>query len=626
MINNKLFRGFTFDGVNSLDYDIYITGESVYNAPERAVEKVSVPGRNGDLTIDQGRFENLEVTYAQCGCAAKTQAELAEKVAAFRNALCSRVGYKRLTDDYNKDEYRMAMYVSGLEVEAIAQHRMGTFDIVFDAMPQRFLLSGEVPKVVAQNMTPSSTKTESGSIVSIESDGGDAVTSLVAQIEPVQSGSGDPSPTNVRPITGWTGCNVNVNRRNFLECNVTKEYKAYSGITVTPRGDGSIVLNGTTSSASIPIANFAISPKGGFLETANDRKRHLPTGTYKWNTGDRRVRIQIVGVNESGGQAVVADDASGTKAVPDNFKYNWVRLLVVAGTYDNVVLRPFISLASDTDTSYEPYDAKKTDVSFGSVGTIYGGSINPVTGELKSTHSIATYGVGTWSPTPSSISTVGNLTRFWLYVESGKAWGDASVICDRLQSISNNNYSDSTTQGIGSGAAASATSIWVKLPTADVGTTADSIKAWLLDNPITIVYPLATPKTYSLTTQQVGLLTGNNNVWADTGDITLTYGADPYKVVNPTLFESKPLLKVTGRGTLSVGDVTMTITGTASQVLYIDCDIMEVYSITDGQMQPQNSLVTMNTYDFPKLKPGANKIMLGVGITQVVVTPRWWRV
>ena len=37
------------------------------------------------------------------------------------------------------------------------------------------------------------------------SDGADApLNSLTASIVPVQSGSGDPSPTNVRPITGWT--------------------------------------------------------------------------------------------------------------------------------------------------------------------------------------------------------------------------------------------------------------------------------------------------------------------------------------------------------------------------------------------------------------------------------------
>ena len=32
--------------------------------------------------------------------------------------------------------------------------------------------------------------------------------SLVASFLPVQSGSGDPSPTNVRSISGWSGVNV----------------------------------------------------------------------------------------------------------------------------------------------------------------------------------------------------------------------------------------------------------------------------------------------------------------------------------------------------------------------------------------------------------------------------------
>lgn len=34
--------------------------------------------------------------------------------------------------------------------------------------------------------------------------------SLKVGIEPVQSGSGDPSPENIRPISGWTAANVNV--------------------------------------------------------------------------------------------------------------------------------------------------------------------------------------------------------------------------------------------------------------------------------------------------------------------------------------------------------------------------------------------------------------------------------
>jgi hypothetical protein len=39
--------------------------------------------------------------------------------------------------------------------------------------------------------------------------------SLKASIEGVQSGSGEPSPQNVRPITGWTGCEVTDNNDTY---------------------------------------------------------------------------------------------------------------------------------------------------------------------------------------------------------------------------------------------------------------------------------------------------------------------------------------------------------------------------------------------------------------------------
>ena len=137
-----IFKALTFDGVNSLSYGIYITGEAVYNAPERAVEMVTIPGKNGALALDQGRFENIEVTY-RAGCFADSQADFAEKIRAFRNALASRYTYKRLTDGYNTDEYRMALYKSGLDADPVRYGTASEFDITFECKPQRFLTSGE---------------------------------------------------------------------------------------------------------------------------------------------------------------------------------------------------------------------------------------------------------------------------------------------------------------------------------------------------------------------------------------------------------------------------------------------------------------------------------------------------
>lgn len=143
-LNN--FKGFTFGGVSSKTYGVYLTGEAVYNAPEREVEMIAIPGRNGMFALDRGRFENIEVTY-RATIAAKNEADFREAISGLRNALCSQIGYAKLEDEYNPDEYRMAVYKSGLDVSPTLS-RLGEFDIVFDCKPQRFLTSGETKQRV----------------------------------------------------------------------------------------------------------------------------------------------------------------------------------------------------------------------------------------------------------------------------------------------------------------------------------------------------------------------------------------------------------------------------------------------------------------------------------------------
>lgn len=138
----EIFKTLTFDGQSSGDYGVYITGEAVYNAPARDVEMVTIPGRNGQLALDKGRFENIEVSYP-AGIFADNETDFAQAVSDFRNFLASRSGYCRLEDDYNPNEYRMAVYKSGLEVDPKLL-RAGEFDITFNCKPQRWLKDGEV--------------------------------------------------------------------------------------------------------------------------------------------------------------------------------------------------------------------------------------------------------------------------------------------------------------------------------------------------------------------------------------------------------------------------------------------------------------------------------------------------
>ena len=146
-----IYKAFSFDNVSSRDYGVYITGEAVYNAPERDVEMISIPGRNGAFALDNGRFENIEVKYP-AGIIADNETDFAQAVSDLRNYLCSKKGYLRLTDEYNPDEYRMAVYKSGLEVLP-AQLKAGEFEIIFECKPQRWLTSGETAIEVADGQT-----------------------------------------------------------------------------------------------------------------------------------------------------------------------------------------------------------------------------------------------------------------------------------------------------------------------------------------------------------------------------------------------------------------------------------------------------------------------------------------
>ena len=136
MINSRNY--FTFDGKKSSDYGVYISGSHVYDAPERDETSIEVPGRNGALTLDNGRYKNQPLKYP-----AFIIRDFDFNVEALRNYLLTKRGYFRLEDSYHPQEYRLAKWSGGMEVAAHASLLGGTFDINFSCYPQRFLKSGE---------------------------------------------------------------------------------------------------------------------------------------------------------------------------------------------------------------------------------------------------------------------------------------------------------------------------------------------------------------------------------------------------------------------------------------------------------------------------------------------------
>lgn len=128
----------TFNSINSLAYGVYISGTGVFNAPARDREMIKVPGRNGAIIIDHGRYENIEITYP-----AFIIKDLAEKVRIFANKLLEPVDYVRLEDTYNPDEFRLAILSQGMDVNPVSWLAAGSFDLIFNCRPERFLKGGE---------------------------------------------------------------------------------------------------------------------------------------------------------------------------------------------------------------------------------------------------------------------------------------------------------------------------------------------------------------------------------------------------------------------------------------------------------------------------------------------------
>lgn len=134
-------HSFTFNGVASSTYGIYIKDKMVYGAPARSVSAITIPGRSGDLIIDNGRFENFRGWY-DCyfipNSAYTTLQGLSKAVKAWLNPS---VNYYTLTDTYNVDCFRKVCFSSQLDfVETLL--KVGSAKIAFNCKPFLYLTTG----------------------------------------------------------------------------------------------------------------------------------------------------------------------------------------------------------------------------------------------------------------------------------------------------------------------------------------------------------------------------------------------------------------------------------------------------------------------------------------------------
>lgn len=124
-----------FDGVSSQSVGVTVEGYSSAPIPERDVDYITVPGRSGNLIVDNGAFLGYNQKYNMFW---KRSSENRRAVVGW----LTNDGYVRFEDENDPDHFRMAHFSGGIEID----NRMDVLDrasVEFHFKPQRFLTSGE---------------------------------------------------------------------------------------------------------------------------------------------------------------------------------------------------------------------------------------------------------------------------------------------------------------------------------------------------------------------------------------------------------------------------------------------------------------------------------------------------
>lgn len=133
-----------------------------------------------------------------------------------------------------------------------------------------------------------------------------------------------------------------------------------------------------------------------------------------------------------------------------------------------------------------------------------------------------------------------------------------------------------------------------------------------------------TPKT--ITSSAVFSYDVGLSSYTETVQVTITYGgADTYTITlssTGTLASGVSVFGSRIRFPIMYGDSTQLIQGVP---IYIDCDLGEAYIIIDGEYVSLNYRIDLGS-DLPKLASGSNTVTFDNTITQLKITPRWWKV
>lgn len=317
-----------------------------------------------------------------------------------------------------------------------------------------------------------------------------------ASWEPMQEGTGTPSPENIRPIKGRDSVKVKRCGENLLNINSFNKFTV-NGITYEYVPDGGIHVSGTatsnTSSQTFPVW-------------------HLPTGKYHGlDAGEGILSFLVVHRN---GKDLWLTAKGIFEILAGDVTMYWYMVTISGTTVDKTVY-PYIVPGTTAPTTYKPYIGQTATLTLPE--TVYGGEVDAVTGEGQETWETLTLdGTEGWAIRETFIGVYNLLSP----TDNGKG------ICTHFDV--KRNYSGDCIIIEKNGTVYLGRALFDKY-------TVDTWRAYLAaqnaaGTPVQITYKLAEPVPFTATgAQPIPALAGVNTVLTDADSATVTGRADPIK-------------------------------------------------------------------------------------------------
>lgn len=342
------------------------------------------------------------------------------------------------------------------------------------------------------------------------------------KITPKQAGSGTPSPDNIRAITGFTEAKVTRTGKNLFDVGTSMSdwFLASTNGTIPLSMAGSARVTATVDRATSSVQTTAYINNEYYWPCKMVKLEKNKAYRVTYGSVVNPDRIHLFG-RTSGASAGtnIGNLSNGALINSGNYDEWWIGYFPMSSAPRTSFTKMLFRAEDVHDGSFEPYTGTTYTISLGD--TRYLAELDVTSGELT------VKGAYTTLTSVERLST--NTSGQYRFASNG-SYADAKVPSSNTQiatiysSMFNAISADNTYAKV-EGIALHTNGRIFLYSDAWKTKTAAEVNAILTDTPLQIVYELATPVTVQLTATEVALLYTYNVLWADTGDLALTYDA-----------------------------------------------------------------------------------------------------